>query len=347
MRGGTAGDQRDPATLRSEGRWAARRAGIGPALADAEVRRSYLPAYAGRVAFALLSAALFGAMNVLVKRAQRARPLPDGGLLVTVVLNAAILSLLVGIQLPLGVHPLLNPGGVAVFVLAGLLTTYLGRRLQFATIHRIGPGRAAGYRITSPAFTMVLAVAFLEEQLGPGALGGVVIAIVGLWLLTSASAANLSASSAPGRAERSGPILGLLAAASFGAGHAARKGGLSLIPSPYLGAWIGSIVALVASIAQLRSRGQLGATLAAALRPIEWNLVTAGVLSGAAQLALYISFYYAPVSLASALSATEPLFTVALARFLLPADQGVPPLGVLGILITIAGVVMILLLQGT
>lgn len=287
--------------------------------------------------FALLSAAVYALMNIFVRRGQARRP-PDGGVLMTVVINAIMLSVLVAGLAVAGLIPPLVLEGLAVFVVAGLLTTYLGRWFQFQSMRHIGAARATSYRITSPIFSTALAMLVLGERLGPGPLFGAAVAVAGVWTFTRA---NVGAGFAT---NRTGIGLAFLAAGAFGAGHFLRKFGLLYLPSPYLGAWIGSLVAIVAQVLQLRATGQIREAIATNLRPIEWNLVTAGVLSGIGMLSNYLAVFYAPVSLATALAATEPLFTVVFARWLLGDEKPLSRTALLGMLATIAGVAMILLL---
>lgn len=289
--------------------------------------------------FALLSAMLFAITYLLVERGQRRRTVADNGIFASVVPNVVTIgAVTVVLGLVQGLPPL-NVEGLAIFVLAGLLTTYLGRVFQFASQKRIGPTRATSYRITSPAFTAVIAVLFLGEVLGIGSIFGMTLVGAGLWLLMRSGGTG-------GRGEdRLGIALALCSAMSFGAGHATRKLGLQLIPSPFIGAFVGSCVALTAHLLKLRSSGQVRQVWRETFLPVEWNLLGAGIVAGFAQMALYLSFALAPVSLAAALSATEPLFTALFARRFGSADRNSPQ-ALLGIAITVLGVAAILLLQG-
>src|SRR5690606_24263619 len=98
------------------------------------------------ILYALLGACLYGIANVLAKRGQVSYRHDDGALMTSLV-NVAILGI-AAVVVALKDPPVWNAAGVAVFLLAGMLTTGLGRLSSLASVRAIGASRATLYKVS-------------------------------------------------------------------------------------------------------------------------------------------------------------------------------------------------------
>lgn len=244
----------------------------------------------------LASALLFGLSNLYIRRGQSQSG--DLGMFGTTLGNSVIIwtfLLLLGLAgawsgtgfvagMTGGAG--LVPEGLAIFVLAGLMTTFIGRHLMLEAMRRIGPSRAVSVRCLAPLFTTVAAIVVLGDAFVPLQGLGTAVAVTGLFILggettrtatrAQASALRQSATATPPSAGASlavtsetpataglpsnkpaligdrktvgaGIVFAMGSAAAYGLGYIARKAGLGYIPSPALGASIGATVAFIGS----------------------------------------------------------------------------------------------------
>lgn len=250
---------------------------------------------------------------------------------------------------PLSVRALL------LFVLAGALTTFGGRSLMYAAMPLIGPARAASIKSLSPIFTTVAAIMVLGEPYSLLQGAGTAVALAGLWILSgdlvvrqrgnaAQEAAVTVESHTPRRTAVRGLALAIGSAASFGVGFAVRKAALSLLPSPTLGALIGSSVALVVVVATSIWRPTPGYEIprhlrASALAPF---LLLGGIFTSLGQLSGFFSLQYANASLAAVLGSIDPLFTLLFGPLVLGMHELLTLRSVLGVLMTVVGAAMVI-----
>lgn len=336
------------------------------------------------------SALFFGVSNLIVRRGQVQTG--QTGLVHTTLVNCLVFLLF---NLLAGLYGMVRgkdflaaitggagfvPVGLALFVAAGLLTTFTGRYFMFSAMRAIGPSRAASLKAVSPVVTAILAVAWLGEPYGLLQGVGTALAVVGLWVLSGEVVGHghpQEADAAQGRereetgtvhaASRQGgglaveavaetaarprglprPVVGVLqgiaSAAAFGVGHTLRKAALNVIPAPSLGALIGSLVAFVISYAGAAGRGQ-GATVLPrnrmALEAFK-PLLLGGLLTSAGQLSNFFGLHYGRASLVTVLAMMDPLFTLALSRLVLGRLEVITARTVGGVLLTVAGAAMV------
>lgn len=133
---------------------------------------------------ALLSALLFALASVAIRIGLQREPrVLDNGMLMTTLINSAVFAVLLMSSLLTGTAPPLEAEGVALFVVAGLLTTFIGRSSLYASIRRIGPARASGYKVTTPLFAVAFGAVILGEIVTPVTVGGIAVTILGLFML--------------------------------------------------------------------------------------------------------------------------------------------------------------------
>jgi drug/metabolite transporter (DMT)-like permease len=308
---------------------------------------------------ALLSAVLFGLSSIFIRKGMASGiDAPDNGLFLTNLINLAFFLILMIVLVILEGMPALLIGGIAAFIAAGLLTSYFARNTYFTAVQHLGPSRASGFRVVTPFFTLVASLFWLGETMSPTGILGMLITVVGLFVLsqestrTAAQRQTPAQSSQPASATATavavkprnvtyGMAMSLVSSIAYGAGHTLRKVGLLEIPSPTLGNLLGSAVGLGGAIVAFGARGELGAVVRGNLFPIHWWFVWAGVAISLAQLAIFAGIFYTKVAIASTLYATEPAFTLLFSWLFLNREEKIGRVTVLAIGLTILGVAMI------
>lgn len=305
---------------------------------------------------ALASAVFFGIANVYARRGLEKDQLDNlTGLLITVLVNNLTNLVVVpayGLERALaGFHW----QGATYFAAAGVLNTFAGRALLFASIERIGASRAGVLKVTAPTFTVLLGVLVLGEVISGWAWLGIVVVLAGVLLISletvgqgSQLAVYSAQRSAPGGGgaglaiSGSGIMLGLLAGVSVGAGNVCRKLGIILFPSPLAGSFVGSAAALVCigglQLVRSRSGGRRGTVFSHLKGPYAF----AGVFTSLGMYSLLFALRLTTVSVASAIAASEPLFTMLASTLLLGSLEMLNLITVTGAIVVLSGVGLLL-----
>jgi drug/metabolite transporter (DMT)-like permease len=139
-------------------------------------------------------------------------------------------------------------------------------------------------------------------------LGGAALVTAGLWLVVGRERHQ------GGRVDGLGVLAALGAAVAFALGDSFRRAGLSLTPSPILGAAIGAVVALLVQASWLRvgrlSRRAMG----------NRDVVISALANTAAILLLFLALQRSPVANVSALYNLQVLLVILLSRWLLSRE---------------------------
>lgn len=308
---------------------------------------------------ALAAAMLFGFSSVLVRKGMASKvKAPDNGMFFTTVINTVVFTVAVAVLAVAQGLPPITWTGIGAFVVAGVLTTFLGRVTHFAGISYLGPSRASGFRVTAPIFAFAIAFALLDERLGALQMAGILITVLGLYLLSgdanrsarlrrrdAGHDASVYANNYGWRGlERTvlvGSAMALLSAIFFATGQTMRKFSLQIIPSPVLGAMIGSLVAASSVTATFGLRGELSQVLRANFAPVRWWFALAGLLMCGGQLSLFGGVYYAKVASVSTIYATEPVFTMLFAWAFLGREEKITWVTAISIILVVSGVILV------
>lgn len=311
----------------------------------------------------LASAVLFAISAVCVKIGMRVRP-SDNGHFMSVVLNCAIIGI---VMLAVDLPPW-SWIGFIVFVLAGVMTTFLGRGTSYAAIRYLGPARQSAILISAPLFAAVTEWFVLHEEIGALQAIGALIVSLGLVILAKAKiekeqrdhgtldrgvAVHLSSAAArpstpsggrfASRRFAKGFSFALVAAIFFGAGFVVRKLGLAYYDSAVAGAFFGAMTALTAIVVSTGTSGRINDLVDDNFRRIPWWFVVAGVSSTLALLAQFTAFGYLPAWIVSLLQGTQAVWTLLLSYLFLRREE---PLGwklVLSMALVMIGVAIITL----
>lgn len=197
---------------------------------------------------------------------------------------------------------------------------------------RLGPAVSGAVGNITPLFAVLGAVLFLGERIGLGQVAGLMLVVAGVVLMALRGGAG----------GRQWPIfvLGLPLAAALlrGAIQPAIKSGLALWHEPLAAAAIGYSLSTVV-IVSLVGRRALAA--GPSDRVGRWWFVGVGMANGTATFLLYAALGLGSITVVAPLVAVFPLIAVVLSYVFL-RDEKLHAIGLLGIIVSVAGVVLLL-----
>ena len=293
------------------------------------------------ILLALASMLTFAGVVLVISQASRQLDADAGALLATVV-NVPMGLLLLGGQVLLqGPLPPPTALGLAAFATAGFFGTYLGRWLFFQSVARMGPSRASGFQSASPLFTALLGWLLLGETFGAWGLVGLLLGFTGLLAMGQRGSGNGPATAQERGASRRILALGTGAAAAYAVSHILRAAGMRSWPEALAGTTVGAAAGLLVLV--LASRRQLPATFARIrAQPHGARLFcVVGMLQLVGQSFMVLSLHYIPASFSALISMGSPLVVLPVSHYLLRTGEGLRPLTVAGILLTLAGVALL------
>jgi drug/metabolite transporter (DMT)-like permease len=222
---------------------------------------------------------------------------------------------------------------VPIFAAIGLLFPGSVTLLTFAANRALGPVMTGTLGNLAPLFAVALAFVILGEPLRALQLGGLLVIVAGIVILTAVRGEDA-------RRWRSWYLLLPLAAAVLrGVTQATVKLGLDVWPSPFAAALIGYVVSTIVVLTAARL-GTGRSVAAAPPRGLLW-FVAVGWCNGLAALLMYAALAKGSVALVSPLVATYPLVTVVGSAFLFGKIDGGARLA-LGVALTVAGVALLI-----
>jgi drug/metabolite transporter (DMT)-like permease len=309
----------------------------------------------------LASAALFGLNAIFVKIGMRGR-VSDNGHFMSVLVNVMFLgSLLLFVSLPPW-----SWTGFGVFVLAGLMTTWLARGTSFMAIRLLGPARQGAILVSAPLFAAITGWIVLDEAITLiQAVGGIVVSLGLLLLLRSrmqveevgraphtevghvGASAIVEVTTTRTRRLRHtlrhdeftrGFAVAMVAAVLFGAGFVARKWGLSYFPSAVGGAFLGACTALAMIVVRSTVRGTLRRLADDNLRAIPWWFVASGIATSLALFLQFSAFDHLPAWMVSLLQGTQAVWTLLWAYLFLRPEERIGRELVLSVAVVVVGV---------
>ncbi len=234
------------------------------------------------------------------------------------------------------------------FAVAGIFSTYLGRWLVFKSIELMGPSRAAAVQCISPLIIAFFGWLLLGEVLATLGFVGMALGIVGLVTMTLGGQPQLAGT--PGRHPvRQGGfvfsslLVGVGSAAAYSSSYVLRADAVREWNEPLLGSAIGALVGLATLL--VASRKQLGGYV----REIRANpggarvYFAVGTMQFTAQVLVIASMRYIPAAVAGLISMSTPVLVMPMSYFLLRKQENLTPAAVLGICITLASLVLVVL----
>ena len=226
-----------------------------------------------------------------------------------------------------------DAGAAAIFAAVGCIFPVVVSILAVRSNERLGPAVAGAAGNVTPLFAVLFAVLFLGERLGWVQLVGLALVVGGVALMALRGGA--------GGRHWSVWVLGLPLAAAVirGAVQPAIKTALAVWPEPLAAAAIGYSLSTVVIVSLVGRRA-----LAAGpgdRRGVRWFLAV-GLFNGTATFLLYAALGLGSIALVAPLVALFPLMAVVMS-YLLLRDERLHAVGLLGILVSVAGVIFLLI----
>ncbi|MED1951799.1 DMT family transporter [Brevibacillus centrosporus] len=320
---------------------------------------------------ALVTAFFFSVSAICVAKGQR-HMTTSKGLFITLVTNLAISALILLARTAFDGTKLSFDGvSLIFFVLAGIFTGYLGRLFNFSSIERLGTSRVSILKLLSPLFTCFIAVLFLRESLQ------LVDAIASALILAGLLAIQLTGSKrakreiAAGKMETEqeqeqeqeqvqqtgrirlkriqwlnlGLIFGICSAFSYAIGNTLRKTALTGWPDPFVGAFIGAVIGVLAFlVGSLFEPTKTNDYWKAFREPGSGYFYLSGVMTICAHMSLLGAYTLTSLSIATLLSFVEPIFTIPLSYVFLRGRESINLGIIVGTVIVLTGVTILTLL---
>ena len=254
------------------------------------------------------------------------------------VLFSFLVSVAMAMSFALSDFRALPPVVLAWCLLLGVLNFVGGRNLSYLAISRIGAARASAIVTTSTVFAAILAITLTGERPHFIVALGTLVVIVGL---VAAMGRSILEGGGAGRVALLGYLLAFAAAACYGSTNVVAKYLTQEQTSPlvvstvslFFGLLMLSPVAARSAITSVReSRGSLGFVGYAAL---------AGIVAAVAVNCLYFALQRSEVVVISPIVGANPLVTLLLASLFLARLENVNRWLFLGVGLTVAGVVLV------
>ena len=266
--------------------------------------------------FALLAAVAYGIAGVTIVKG-KATARGDNGLFLSVMATALLTwTLWLGWgEVPL--RRLSEPGhlrALAIFALAGLFSTVLGRLTMYRATERIGAVRASLLRRLTPVFALFCAFLLLAEiPDGPTLAGGAIIMVGVLWYWRSPAGKSA-------RLFDAGMVLGTASAFFYAFAYTLRSLGLDTLPDAALGTLTGAIVGGVWFLAAAFVRRGAVAGMRYLLRDCGvWHAATAVALS-VGQTLQFFALKFTSVTVVAVLGTLEVFFSAILVLGFFPGE---------------------------
>lgn len=286
------------------------------------------------VLFAFLSAFLFAVSSVFIKKGMRISS-DDNGVITTVIINAIVSTLFFIIY-----RMLFNPQiefnwtGLLFFVLAGCLTTFIGRFFFFVGIRKIGPSAAAAIKNSAPMFTVIFAVSILHENVSLISWIGIIFIMIGIFTQ------GLKVIGKSQKAKKNGFMIVILAAVSFGVGQGLRKQGLLYFSDPFAGAFIGALVALISFMIMSIIQKNFVETIKSGIQKNTFYLL-GGIAISFATLSFFIGIWFTKVAYVGTIVAAEPILTVIISRLFLKEEESIDRFVIFAAIFVFSGATLI------
>jgi drug/metabolite transporter (DMT)-like permease len=238
---------------------------------------------------------------------------------------------------------------VGSLLLSGAIGIGVGDTAFFRSLNALDPRRALLLQTLAPPLSALLAIAVLQESLSPRAWFGIVVTMLGIaWAIV---AERVGVSPADRQGALRGILWGGISALAQATGAILSRGALAETAIDPL---VSSLLRLCAGMLVLLGWLSFGDAPREPLRDRRTRQSLAGLTSprlfGAIAIAAFLGTYlgiwlqqmslkFAPAGIAQTLSATSPLFAIALARLM---GERVTARGTLGAIVALFGVTLLL-----
>lgn len=292
------------------------------------------------------------ASNIVVTKLATARLALAIGFIVTVMVNVFICALALYLQLTLRVEPLeWKLPGFAMFLVAGVFSTYLGRFFFFESIHRLGPTRASVFQLSSPLFAATIGWIIIGEELKSTTIAGMVVTLYGIYLVSQGNNRHMASPTEdmkpppPNSSLRlrlqvlaqSGVFLGLGGSIAYAVSNIMRAAAIHDWNEPILGALLGASSGLALhAVTSGEMRNLMRALKASDKRGIGLYLLS-GVLTSAGQIFAISSMAFIPAAVSALITLCSPILVLPASYWFLQNEERITVKSVLGAILSLCG----------
>jgi len=314
------------------------------------------------VLLSLGAAISFSVSVVLLRVGMRTRPYDDG-----MFMSLFVNVLTLGVAMLMITLPAWSTSGVAAYVLAGLLGSWLGRVTNLKAIRRIGAARSSAFLVAQTLAAALGGWLLLGESVqlvdGMGAI--LIVAGLGIIIRSRMVAESLVAEQGHGRGwlarlgtptkgagavarattwmtrAEGGFLYALAAPLFFGLSLVAGKWGLLRFPSPVTGAFLGTLSALAMVIVSSSSRGGFRWLVSGTFRNPSWWFAGAGVAISSALLLQFAAFFHSPAWVVSVVLGTQALWVLLFSLLFIRREEkiGIDLIAAMALVVTGVGII--------
>ncbi|WP_394236404.1 DMT family transporter [Niallia oryzisoli] len=292
---------------------------------------------------ALVAAFSFGCANVMVKKGVTPHSKNNGAFLSVLITfgMAGIITVAKGVFQG---WPPYSTKGIGWFILAGILTAYIGRTLLFTSIQHLGSVRASTLKRLNSLFAVLIGVFFLHESMN-------LLVFIGMLMIFASSsflmyetiitnrrlqkketAAAKETTLVKTKLENGdkrnkwtnrfkfitslGYMYGVVSALAYSIGYVVRKEGLHEIPEPFFGTMIGAFVGILIYILISLVKKTFHQSIVSTFKHYQPWLLGAGISTSLGQILFFSALMFSDVSKVSIISSTDVIFTLILSAFI-------------------------------
>lgn len=292
------------------------------------------------------------------KKASKLTPLSLGFLVATFT-NVVVASLAFSVQLLIQQNPMTwNATAVAYFAGAGVFGTYLGRWLFYESVVLFGPAKASVIQVSNPLFTALIAWLILGEVLEASVLFGMLIAVMGLIVVSTQPFGSRSVSSdtmiksekvAEGQLagwlmkfKRSVLLLGLLGSLAYGFSNVLRGAAVREWNEPIFGGLLGAISGFLLHLLFTSKKLELIRKLKGSDKRGLMLFTLVGIATICGQILTIGAMRFLPVSVVTLVTLCTPLLVMPLSFLFLDNAEKITKNLIFGALLTLGGVFFVL-----
>lgn len=305
---------------------------------------------------AVLALLLFS-LNIIVTKIGSSRINRASGFFIAMLVNIIFGSILFSIQLlSSGDSVSWNSRGFLIFLLAGFFSTYIGRRLFFETIAKLGPAKASAFQVSNPLFTVIIAYIFLNENLNVVTLLAILIVLIGL-ILISYVPINLRPLKVKNKNQDikkfdkykvfflSGISLAIISGLSYAIGNVLRGMAIREWNEPILGSIIGASLGALIQLLLNKDARAVFVKIKTFDRKGVYAYMASGILTISAQSSVIASMFYIPVSIANLITLSTPIIVTPVSYFVFKNQEGITRRTMAGIFLVLIGISVIVATQ--
>ncbi|WP_338448723.1 EamA family transporter [Niallia oryzisoli] len=315
---------------------------------------------------ALIAAFSFGCANVMVKKGVGSNSKNNGAFLSVLITFslAGIIMLIKGLFQDWSQY---TANGIGWFILAGVLTAYIGRTLLFTSIQHLGSVRASTLKRLNSLFTVLIGVLFLHESMNFMVFFGMLLIFASSSFLmyetiisnrrlknetAAANESKIVKSETENVSKRNwfkrfklvaslGYMYGVVSALAYSVGYVVRKEGLKEIPDPFFGTMIGALVGILIFIMISLFKKTFQHSIVSTFTQSHPWLIAAGVATSLGQILYFSALTYSNVSRVAIITSTDVIFTLILSAFIFKTHEGITKTVYLAAVIAMVGAGMI------